>query len=355
MATGRLRIKDIAKLAGVSAGTVDRVLHNRQDVSDASRRKVQAVLDKIKYKPNLHLTTISAKKRCSIVVILPTSTTGSYWWQIEGGIKRALYEFSNSNIKVKFLYYDQFDLFSCLDTYNAALEIACDAMLIGPTFNDETIHFTSRLANKEIPYVFIDTMISDTYPLAFFGPHTSLIGQVEAKLLMSILTPGKDVAIFQAKRIGNESSSQTITRKYGFVNYVKKHYPDTRILYGNYYNSDELESRREIELFFEQNQNVGGAVVFNSRAYLISSYLRSRKRQDIALVGCGAIEPNIADLKEGYISYLIAERPDIQGYLGVKAILEFLLFNREPAQVNNYTSIDILIEENVDFYLNEFN
>ena len=40
-------IKDIARMAGVSAGTVDRVLHNRGDVSSKSKAKVQKVLDEI--------------------------------------------------------------------------------------------------------------------------------------------------------------------------------------------------------------------------------------------------------------------------------------------------------------------
>lgn len=39
-------IKDIARMAGVSAGTVDRVLHNRGDVSPQSKAKVQKVLMK---------------------------------------------------------------------------------------------------------------------------------------------------------------------------------------------------------------------------------------------------------------------------------------------------------------------
>ncbi len=44
-------IKDIARMAGVSAGTVDRVLHNRGDVSAASLEKVRKVLDEINYSP----------------------------------------------------------------------------------------------------------------------------------------------------------------------------------------------------------------------------------------------------------------------------------------------------------------
>ncbi len=46
-------IKDIARMAGVSAGTVDRVLHNRGDVSASSGEKVRKVLDEIDYHPNM--------------------------------------------------------------------------------------------------------------------------------------------------------------------------------------------------------------------------------------------------------------------------------------------------------------
>ena len=49
----KIRIKDIAELAGVSEGTVDRVLHNRGEVSAKSREMVEKVLTEINYSPNL--------------------------------------------------------------------------------------------------------------------------------------------------------------------------------------------------------------------------------------------------------------------------------------------------------------
>ena len=50
----KIRIKDIARLANVSTGTVDRVLHNRGEVSAKSREKVEKVLKEINYQPNIY-------------------------------------------------------------------------------------------------------------------------------------------------------------------------------------------------------------------------------------------------------------------------------------------------------------
>ncbi|CAN0173644.1 unnamed protein product, partial [Chrysoparadoxa australica] len=47
-----MTIKDIARLANVSPGTVDRVIHNRGKVSDKAYAKVSVVLEEIQYKPN---------------------------------------------------------------------------------------------------------------------------------------------------------------------------------------------------------------------------------------------------------------------------------------------------------------
>ncbi len=177
-------------MAGVSAGTVDRVLHNRGEVSQSSREKVEAILTEIDYKPNLYVSSIGVKRVISIVVVLPSFSAGGYWEQIEKGIRHAVYEFSNIRLKVKYLYYDQFDLFSCREIYNKALTISCDAMLIGPTFTDETMQFVCRLEAQGIPYVFVDSMILNTNPLAFYGPDSYTLGRIQARLLTESMDKG---------------------------------------------------------------------------------------------------------------------------------------------------------------------
>lgn len=54
----KIRIKDIAERAGVSVGTVDRVLHNRPNVSKPAREKVEEALKEMNYQPNVYALSL---------------------------------------------------------------------------------------------------------------------------------------------------------------------------------------------------------------------------------------------------------------------------------------------------------
>ena len=88
-------------MAGVSAGTVDRVLHNRGDVSVSSREKVQKVLDEIDYHPNMFAIGLAAKKRYHIVCIIPYYIEHDYWHAVAAGIDRAAQELRPFNPPIK--------------------------------------------------------------------------------------------------------------------------------------------------------------------------------------------------------------------------------------------------------------
>lgn len=58
----RIRIKDIAKMADVSVGTVDRVIHGRSGVSEASRKRVEEILKQLDYQPNMYASALASNK-----------------------------------------------------------------------------------------------------------------------------------------------------------------------------------------------------------------------------------------------------------------------------------------------------
>ena len=152
----RVRIKDIASIAGVSPGTVDRVLHNRGNVSEKAREAVEKALEEVDYKPNIHLSALSLKKTYDIIVTTPLTSSGEYWDSVHSGIRLAIEQYESINIRTIFLTYDQYNVYSCQDVFKQVLKESPDAVIIGPTFNEETQSLAKDLTERDIPYVFVD-------------------------------------------------------------------------------------------------------------------------------------------------------------------------------------------------------
>ena len=56
-------IKEIAERAGVSIGTVDRVLHNRGMVSEKTREKIMKIVRELNYQPNQTAQGLAVMKK----------------------------------------------------------------------------------------------------------------------------------------------------------------------------------------------------------------------------------------------------------------------------------------------------
>ncbi len=179
-------------MAGVSAGTVDRVLHNRGDVSRASKDKVQKVLDEIDYHPNMFAIGLAAKKRYHIVCIIPYYIEHDYWHSVAAGIDRAAQELRPFNVGVDYLFYSHADKVS-YETACAQLQsVVADGVLIAPNFQDDTLKLTSYLEDKKIPYAFIDFNMEQTHALCYIGQDSKVSGYIAAKILMRRYREGQE-------------------------------------------------------------------------------------------------------------------------------------------------------------------
>lgn len=347
----KYKIKDIARLAGVSAGSVDRVIHNRGEVSPETRKKVEDVMQEINYTPRTHSKTPKTRKTIKILVILPQHAKGEYWAQIENGINKAQAHYGSFNIETKYLSYNQYDLFSCKRTFNEAKTMKKDAVVFGPSFHDEAVYFCNDLSLNAIPYVYVDTLVTGTDPLSAFCPNNELSGIVQAKLMLTITGKPKEIVLFQSKRIGDEMSISSFERQRSFTQYIAAHAPGTRLPICQYDKTDAEENRLILDSFFSEHPDIDGGVVFNSNTYVIAEYLVNRRIDGFKLIGFGANAANAKYLKEDKISFLIEERPEYQGYMAIKTIVEFIFFGMRPKTIN-YTPIDILMKETIEYYKN---
>ncbi len=346
----KIKITDIARAANVSPGTVDRVLHGRGEVAEKTKKKVLSVIEKLGYKPNLLARSLATKKSFRFVSLLPEHRPGEYWESPEKGIDKAREEIRLYNVSVEKMYFDQFDAQSFVAASESLIAFKPDAALIAPMFRNDAVLLTERLLRNRIPCVYIDSNAEDEHYLSYFGQHSYQSGYVAARLTETGLPPGSEILMVRTIRISG-TSNQIERREDGFSAYFRdKGLTDKyRLIRTKLSVDNDSDNRKELTAVFEKHRNIRAAVVFNSRAYQLADILNKLKIKNIKLIGYDLSGDNIARLKDGSISFLIAQRPEEQGYRGIMALCDRVVFNGEINRIN-YMPIDIIAKENVDYY-----
>lgn len=349
-----IRIIDIAKMAEVSVGTVDRVLHNRGHVSDDKRKRVEKVLREIDYQPNIVARFLASKKTYTFAAVTPTYTPGSYWEFACEGIDLAAAELNKFNVNIQYYHFDQYDRDSFIKAANKLLNAKFDGVIIATLFGEHVIDLSRKLDEIEVPYIYIDSNITGQDNLAYFGGNSFVSGQIAAKLLIQQIGLDSDIFFAHIKFKHKEISVQMATREAGFMSYLTENHFKGNIFHLELDSDHEAESIKKIEDFLSAHNGPKGGIVLNSRIYELVELLSKadeKLSRNICLIGHDAIHGNVKALKEGKIMFLLSQRPDLQGYDAVKAIGNSLLFKQTYAK-DNYMPIDILIKENIDYYKN---
>ena len=345
------RIKDIAKIAGVSIGTVDRVIHNRGEVAEKTRLKIERILKDTNYSPNLMAQVLKSKKRFHLVSLLPTpSEDNSFWKKHSLGIARAIDELDPFPVTHSHVTFDMQSEKDFQEKTRMVFGFNPDGVLLAPIFKSESTIFCSQLQKENIPVVFIDEYIESTDFLAYIGENIFRSGRVAGQLADMITPEKSDILVVTiARNISNVH--HLANRTEGFLSYFSnsaKNKGNKIIVNIPTPSSDDIKTA--IDKAFLENPGIGSVFITGSRAYLIALYLEKRGLKSINLIGYDLLDSNVSFLKSGSIRFLIGQRPEEQTYKGIKKLFEYLSLHKIPDKIE-YLPVDIVTSENVEFFL----
>lgn len=339
-------IKDIAEMAGVSKGTVDRVLHKRGKVSDEALTKINEVLNVINYEPNLIARNLKNNKVYRICILLPDPEIDPYWLPCIKGIEDAIKEFRAYNFAIETFFFNPEGKKSFLKINEAVLEKSPDAVLLPPLFHKETLEVIKKYEELNIIVNTFNNQVQSDSIRSFVGQDLYKSGRVAAKLLDLLLKKGQVAVIHIDESIKNAIHMQEKER--GFRNYFdekeKQDYEITTL---------KLKSPNvEINFnnFLNENPNLSGIFISTSKAYQIAKVISEAKFKNIAIIGYDLIENNVNYLNQGVIDFLIHQNQKRQTYLGVTSIIEYFLFDK-PIPDTILLPIDIANSENASYYI----
>lgn len=345
-----IRIKDIAEMAGVSVGTVDRVIHKRGNVSEKAFQKVQEILEQIEYQPNLLARTLGANKKQHIVALLPNPEQDEYWWLSKTGVEQTMTRWAHFGLHISTLYFDLYDPKSFTAAADAVLETKPDAVLTAPIFYRESQILFQKLDESKIPYILFNTPVSGSNAKCFIGQNLYESGRVAAELLCIGTTDATNLAVLHVfEDIGN--SIHLKEKEIGVANYLEETAGNSSyVITMNISNPEDPNFEGEF-LDMIDKKSVSGILVTTSKGVsLVASLLQKHQLDQVRLVGYDLLKTNIQLLEQGRIHFLINQNPDKQAQLGIDYLAQLLLYDDHLPEENLFP-LEIITRQNLKSYL----
>lgn len=347
---GKIRIKDVAKKAGVSTGTVDRVLHNRGEVKEETRKKVIDIIREMGYTPNLIAKSLASKKLYRFAVIIPDANNYTpYWEKPLQGVLKAAEEIKDFNSIVDVHKFKGSDENSFIKANSEALKSNPDGVVFNPKHKKASLDFVKLMDEEGIPYVYLDVDLESGNNIASFGQNARQSGQAAARLISKMIPNGSEILI--AKLAGKKLVSHHITlREKGFIDFFKNsNNCNCKFKSIDIDLSINTEPSLSLTKIFGEHHNIKAVFVPNSRVYRVAAFLKENNLQHTICLGYDLIQPNVEYLNLGVIDILIGQKPEDQGFNSIMALFNHLVLQKKVNKLN-YSQIDIIIKENIAYY-----
>lgn len=336
-------IKEIATLAGVSRGTVDRVLNNRGSVNSETAKKIQEIAKSLNYAPNpAGLALAAQKKRWKIGVIL-FSVENPFFVEVLNGIDEKAKELSNYNCTV-IVKQIPFGVSEQLRALDELMEEEVAAIAMTP-YNDERIRaYIDKLYEQNIPVVTFNSDIEHSRRIAYVGSNYSHSGATAAGLLrlmtqgevfVGIVTGSSNILCHTERIVGFTHTLAPCKERFHMVQIIENH-------------DDEIESYEQTTKLLQEHPEINalffaaGGVYGGCRA--VSSLGLEGK---ISIVAYDMVPTTKELMEKGIISATICQQPQLQGSKPLAILLDYLTSGKTPEKELNYVAIDIRIRENM--------
>ncbi|MBB6671264.1 LacI family DNA-binding transcriptional regulator [Cohnella nanjingensis] len=141
-------LKDVALRAGVSTGSVSKVLNGSPGVSEKLKRKVQRAIEELNYRPNMVARSLRTKTTNTVAVMVPTSND-PYFVEFFRGVSLALRDINC----VPMLYSMEFNTEMPINVIQEVLMRGVDGLIVSTYgWKQDIIDELFRLAER-IPVV----------------------------------------------------------------------------------------------------------------------------------------------------------------------------------------------------------
>jgi LacI family transcriptional regulator len=335
-------IKEIAEMCGVSRGTVDRVLHNRGNVSKETEALVKETIEKLKYTPNVTGKILATKKKGFKIGVLLISKGNPFFIDVLKGINKAKKEFKQYGVSVFIHELEGYDVNKQIKKMDE-LKDKVDAVILNPIDDILVVQKINELVKEGLIVININTDVENSDRLYYIGSDYIKGGETACGVLALLTKAKANVAILTgSKRVLGHNQ-----RIEGFKRISKLRYPDINIVaisetndsdkYG-YIETMNILKKYDIDSILIVAAGVGG----------VCKAVKDMKLEDkITIVSFDAVSITREMLKEGVIKATICQQPFTQGYKSIELAYNYFVTGKRLEKDKYIVKNEIKILENL--------
>lgn len=338
-------MKQIAEIAGVSRGTVDRVLNQRGAVRPETERRILEVAEALNYTPNTAARNLSfAKQHLKLGCILFRPDKIEFFKQIVEGIEQKRRELQQYSVTVEVRYSDFNNPASQDELMDELVSIGVSGIALFGFNQESTRAKIAELAEKGIPVVTSNTDIPESGRIAYVGCDYIRSGRIAGKLVDLCLKGQGSVAVVQgAHRVLCLEGRLT-----GFVEYLSEKAPQVKIVDVKRNNQDDFTMFSAVKDLLDAHPDLGALLVDAGNSFgacRAVEMFSGVQRPSVICYDCSA--KTVEMLQKGVITATITQEPQLQGSIPLDILLQYLGTGARPEKEFYYTELGIKIAENL--------
>ncbi|KLI41080.1 LacI family transcriptional regulator [Brachyspira hyodysenteriae] len=340
-------IREIAKLAGVSIGTVDRALNNRGRIDHDVEQKILDIAKSLNYKPDKIAKSLAIRKKKFKIAAVLNTYNNLFFEDVIKGIEIAGKEIEEFGMSIIIKRCKDFDADNQLELIKEAINEGANAMAI-VAINDERVkNKISELYNNNFPIVLLNSFVDSKDCIAYVGCNYELAGEIAASLL-NIISNGNNINLLVFsnnfnKMLGNKKRVDSL------VSRLNSDYKNVNV-------QSIIEMEKDNNLNFDKSKNnllkhMDTDVVIcpgaETSKYVINAIKELGLYNKIKIITYDCSDVVKEGLLDRGIVASITQNPKEQGYRAIKVLFEYLLTKTIPDKRYTYIETQVIFRENL--------
>jgi ribose transport system substrate-binding protein len=284
------------------------------------------------------------------IAVIPKGTTHVFWKSVHAGALKAAKEFADAGTPVEIRWQGPLlenDREKQINVVADFVAQGVDGIVLAPLDSTALIPSVRDAQAAGIPTVIFDSALADESAIVSYVATDNYRGGVLAAREIGNRLSGKGNAILLRYNVGSESTEQ---REQGFLDTIKKEFPDIVMLSDDQYSGTTAISaqNKALELCnqFGDRLNAYFAVCEPDTVGSLSALETEGLAGKVIFVGFDPSPHLIEAMREKKVHGLVLQDPVAMGYLGVKTVVEHL--QGKPVEKRIPTGEALATPENMD-------